>query len=116
MPETKFQKHFVEDAHQINAVAAATESIRNSNGTLSLAEMEKKMVCRSAACNAISPEYIVFSPKPLPALPASMPLPLIESGTAFSWQEVLMETGYFDGAHFNHDFDSITGLTPVRII
>lgn len=111
--ETEFQKHFVEEAHPLNAVAAAAESIRNSNGTLSLAEIGKKSGLSERSMQRYFLEYIGISPKAFARIARfNAVTKMIESGTAFSWQEVLMETGYFDGAHFNHDFKRITGLTP----
>lgn len=111
--ETEFQKHFIEDVHLLNAIAAAAESIRNSNGTLSLAEIGKKNGLSERSMQRYFLQYIGVSPKAFARIARfNAVTKLIESGTVFSWQEVLMETGYFDRAHFNHDFKNITGLTP----
>jgi len=39
-------------------------------------------------------------------------LGLIEEGPCVSWAELALACGYFDQAHFIHDFQAFSGLTP----
>ncbi len=39
-------------------------------------------------------------------------LRLISAGRAVDWPEVALACGYFDQAHFNHDFRSFSGINP----
>jgi AraC-like DNA-binding protein len=37
---------------------------------------------------------------------------LIEKGQRVPWADLALDCGYFDQAHFIHDFQAFTGLTP----
>jgi AraC-like DNA-binding protein len=39
-------------------------------------------------------------------------LSLIEKGQPISWADLALDCGYFDQAHFIHDFQAFSGLTP----
>jgi AraC-like DNA-binding protein len=39
-------------------------------------------------------------------------LPLIQRGKEIDWAEIALSCGYFDQAHFNHDFRAFSGINP----
>jgi AraC-like DNA-binding protein len=39
-------------------------------------------------------------------------LPLIQKGKEIDWAEIALSCGYFDQAHFNHDFRAFSGINP----
>lgn len=43
-------------------------------------------------------------------------LAVIGPGNAVDWLEVALSCGYFDQAHFIHDFQEFSGLTPTRYL
>lgn len=43
-------------------------------------------------------------------------LDIIGRGDAVDWLEVALSCGYFDQAHFIHDFQEFSGLTPTRYL
>jgi len=107
------QQHLLVDAHLLGAVATAAELIRASNGSASLGDIGKQTGLSERSMQRYFLEYVGISPKAFARIARfNAVTKLIESDTPVSWQEVLMETGYFDGAHFNHDFKNITGQTP----
>jgi AraC-like DNA-binding protein len=40
----------------------------------------------------------------------------IERATDVNWVDVALSCGYFDQAHFNHDFRAFSGLSPTRYL
>lgn len=40
----------------------------------------------------------------------------IHRGVAINWAQLALECGYFDQAHFNHEFREFAGLTPTRYL
>jgi len=36
----------------------------------------------------------------------------LEKGASVEWKDIALDCGYYDQAHFNHDFQAFSGLTP----
>jgi AraC-like DNA-binding protein len=36
----------------------------------------------------------------------------IQKGLAFDWTQIALECGYYDQAHFIHDFHAFSGINP----
>jgi transcriptional regulator GlxA family with amidase domain len=41
---------------------------------------------------------------------------LFEKGIPFQWAEIALACGYFDQAHFIHDFQAFSGLNPITYL
>jgi AraC-like DNA-binding protein len=39
-------------------------------------------------------------------------LHIVQSGCAIDWAEIALNCGYYDQAHFNHDFRAFSGINP----
>jgi len=65
------------------------------------------------ACSPVPEEAIGLTPKVFcRLLRFQEALRLIENGQWISWTDLALDRGYFDHAHFIHDFQAFSGLTP----
>jgi methylphosphotriester-DNA--protein-cysteine methyltransferase len=96
----------------IKTIDTAATLIRNSNGAQSLEEIGRKIGMSERTMQRYFVQFIGVSPKVFARIARfNAVTKMIEQETA-SWNDILAEAGYFDFAHFAHDFKSITGQTP----
>jgi transcriptional regulator GlxA family with amidase domain len=43
-------------------------------------------------------------------------LKIVEKGGVVDWLDIALLCGYFDQAHFNHDFRAFSGITPTEYL
>ena len=107
------QNLFLEKSGSLETVEQAARLMRDSNAALSLTQLCKETGMSERSMQRYFMNYIGVSPKSFMRIARfNAVTKLIEQDKPVSWQDILAETGYFDPAHFTHDFKSITGKTP----
>lgn len=103
----------VEESELLKAIEQAADLIRQSNGSMPLAETCRKVGLSVRTLQRYFPEFVGVSPKAFARIARFNAVTrLIEQEKPLNWQEIWAETGYFDAAHFVNDFKAITGMTP----
>lgn len=101
------------DAPNLQQVAHAAERIRASNGTEPLPEVGRHSGLSERTMQRYFLEYIGVSPKAFARIARfNAVTKMMEENSTNDLQVILSEAGYFDAAHFTHDFKAITGQTP----
>lgn len=97
-------------------IAVILEKIRLSRGTLSLAELKAGSAYSLRTIQRKCKEYVGFSPKMLSRIIRFRTIyQRIKSGPFRDLTTAALDCGYYDQAHFNHDFKELSGFTPIEM-
>lgn len=102
-----------ERSASLEAIEEAAKIIRETHGSKTLNEIGKTIGMSERTLQRYFSFYVGVSPKAFMRIARfNTVTKMIEENEEINWQEILLATGYFDAAHFTHDFKSITGKTP----
>ena len=97
------------------AVAAAVHRVMRRPGEIAVRGLaadlgwsQKRLVDRFKTCVGLRPKELARVFRFQQVLHRAMGAP------ALSWTELAHDAGYFDQAHFIHEFQTLSGLTPTR--
>jgi AraC-like DNA-binding protein len=111
--ETLIAKNLLPETLPLRSVAAAAALICNSNGSAALPKVAREVGMSERTMQRYFSEYVGVSPKTFARIARFNGVTrLMETEPSLNWQKILLEAGYFDAAHFAHDFKGITGKTP----
>jgi AraC-like DNA-binding protein len=95
------------------AVRYALDVFDRSSGTRPVSEVVQRISLSPRRFGELFREEVGLSPKAFCRVRRfNEVLTRIESLTDVDWADVAASCGYFDQAHFNHDFRAFAGLTP----
>lgn len=111
--EELINENLLPQTTSLQAVAAASALIRDTNGSMSLASVARETGLSERSMQRYFSEYVGVSPKTFARIARFNGVTrLMEAESPLNWMNILLEAGYFDAAHFAHDFKGITGQTP----
>lgn len=97
----------------LQAVAMAAQQIRDTNGSAPLPQVARQAGLSERSMQRYFTECIGVSPKTFARIARFNGVTrLMETEPSLNWQNILVEAGYFDAAHFANDFKAIAGQTP----
>ncbi|MBO0780324.1 MAG: helix-turn-helix domain-containing protein [Ktedonobacteraceae bacterium] len=95
------------------AVRFALTSFQNGNERRSISEVTIQLGMSHKRFISLFEEAVGLTPKAFCRVQRFQEvLRLIENGQQISWADFALDCGYFDQAHFIHDFQAFSGLTP----
>ena len=99
------------------AVRYAVTVIERSAGTCPIGAVAGKIGLSSRRFLDLFRAEVGLSPKAFSRMRRfSAALAAIDGTTEVDWTNIALSCGYFDQAHFNHDFRSFCGLTPTQYL
>lgn len=111
--EALIAKNLLPQTPLLQSVAAAAALICDSNGSAALPAVAREVGMSERTMQRYFSEYVGVSPKTFARIARFNGVTrLMETEPFLNWQKILLEAGYFDAAHFAHDFKGITGQTP----
>jgi AraC-like DNA-binding protein len=119
-PEDRF--NVLEDALRQNmrqplvrhwAVPYALDALECSRGAGSVATVARELGMSSRRLRAIFQPEVGLSPSVFQRIRRfAAVLRRLEPAAAVDWSDLALSSGYFDQAHFNHDFRAFSGVNP----
>ena len=95
------------------AVRYALDAFGRSNGTRAVGDVVQRIGLSAKRFADVFRSEVGLTPKAFCRIRRfNEVLRRIESLTDVDWADVALSCGYFDQAHFNHDFREFAGLTP----
>jgi AraC-like DNA-binding protein len=95
------------------AVRYALESFERSNGRRPVGDVIQRIGLSARRFGDVFLSEVGLSPKTFCRIRRfNEVLKRIEHDTSVDWSAVALSCGYFDQAHFNHDFRACAGVTP----
>jgi AraC-like DNA-binding protein len=95
------------------AVAYAVTAIDRSRGTQPIADIAERIGISTRRFLDLFCDQVGLSPKAFSRMRRfAAVLALLDRTTDIDWTDVALSSGYFDQAHFNHDFRAFSGVTP----
>jgi AraC-like DNA-binding protein len=95
------------------AVAFALDTFRSLSPRFSIAAVTEQIGLSQTRFIQVFREAVGLTPKQYCCVQRFQEaLRLVEQGTPERWADIALSCGYFDQAHFIHDFRAFTGLTP----
>jgi methylphosphotriester-DNA--protein-cysteine methyltransferase len=111
--ETFIWENLASPSPLVLAVEQAARLIRESNGSMSLEAVGRQSGFSERTMQRYFTEFIGVSPKTFARVARfNAVTKLLEQQNNMRWTDILNEAGYFDAAHFAHDFKRMTGQTP----
>lgn len=97
----------------LQAVASAAQLLRETNGSAPLPQVARQAGLSERSMQRYFATFVGVSPKTFARIARFNGVTrLMETEPSLNWQNILLEAGYFDAAHFANDFKAIAGLTP----
>jgi AraC-like DNA-binding protein len=113
MLERFFLAHIVWEQTPHPAVPFALALFQAGNGRRSISEVTAQLGVSPKRFIHLFEEAVGLTPKVFcRLLRFQEALSLIEEGQRTLWADLALDCGYFDQAHFIHDFQAFSGLTP----
>ncbi|MET7279923.1 helix-turn-helix domain-containing protein [Kribbella sp. NPDC005582] len=101
----------------LDLVSQAGSVIAATNGAVAIGDLTAAAGVSSTHLNQRFKEIIGVTPKRLARTYRFAATVLaIDPAVPIDWSEVAARAGYFDQAHFGHEFRKFTGLTPTRYV
>jgi AraC-like DNA-binding protein len=95
------------------AVRYALDAFDRSNGAGPVAEVVQRLGLSPRRFSEVFRREVGLSPKAFCRIRRfNEVLTRIERRTDVDWADIALSCGYFDQAHFNHDFRAFAGLSP----
>ncbi|MBA2681769.1 MAG: AraC family transcriptional regulator [Ktedonobacteraceae bacterium] len=95
------------------AVAIALKELQNTSYSLELRTMIEQVGVGQTRFIQVFREAVGLTPKQYcRVLRFQEALRVLEGGAQVGWTELALNCGYYDQAHFIHDFQAFAGLTP----
>ena len=96
-----------------SAVVYAVSAIDRSHGTRPIADIAQRIGLSTRRFLDVFRSEVGLSPKAFSRMRRfAAVLTTIDGMTNIDWTEVALSCGYFDQAHFNHDFRAFSGVSP----
>lgn len=112
-----FNKHFGNRMTANPFVEFAIEHIEKNPGADTLRALVDKVGFSQKHFISIFKKHVGITPKGfMKIIRFQKVITDLESGHAPNWSKIALESGYFDQAHFNHDFKLYSGFTPNQYI
>lgn len=119
-PETRFRileqsllAHIARPLMRHPAVTFALEEFQNATQTKTVADVTGKIGLSPKRFISIFSQEVGLTPKLFCRIRRFQEaLQRIKSGGQVEWAEIALSCGYFDQAHFIHDFQAFSGLSP----
>jgi AraC-like DNA-binding protein len=92
-------------------VVAAVRAIDRSGGKIGAGALPGNVLLSQRQLERLFKECVGFSPKQYARI-SRFEAALNKLRSQASFTDIALDTGYFDQAHFNHDFLEFTGLSP----
>jgi AraC-like DNA-binding protein len=120
MPETKFQileecllERTVKPMERHRAVNCALALFRNIHTAPVMADVSDQIGISSRRLIQLFSNEVGLTPKLFCRVRRfQQVLQTIRTGTEFDWAEIAADCGYYDQAHFIHDFKAFSGINP----
>ncbi len=111
--EGLIKKNLLPETSHLRSISAAAALICNSNGGKALAQVAREVGMSERTMQRYFSGYVGVSPKTFARIARFNGVTkLMETEPSLNWQNILLEAGFFDAAHFAHDFKGIAGQTP----
>ncbi len=96
-----------------SAVPLALKALQNASHLPTIATVTEQIGISQTRFIQVFRETVGLTPKQFSRIQRFQEvLRLLERGEPGHWAEIALDCGYFDQAHFNHDFQEFAGLAP----
>jgi AraC-like DNA-binding protein len=96
-----------------SAISFALKEFQNSSHTSTISAVTKQIGISQTRFIQLFRETVGLTPKQFcRILRFQQALQALENGLPIKWADLALSCGYFDQAHFIHDFQAFSGMTP----